>query len=189
MRPPKVSTTQTISIQVTYEISDFHYTMKLVQGVPIVEIGPSTLLSICQRFFSTELQEFQAAAVYVVIREMSREYIIHDGMEEELRPVIGCRLNHNGVSESEEGSFIRIALALQARVWMKIQGGQVFEINSAEIPEREVVLEKFQSLFSVLSRPTGEYRMEITVTGFSQPISKTGTLLNLQTCSAFQHRC
>ena len=90
--------------------------------------------------------------------------------------MIGCRLNHNGVSESEEGSLIRIALALQARVWMKIQGGQVFEINSAEIPEQQVVLEKFQPSFLEHSR---EYKMEITVVGFSQPILKSGTVIEL----------
>lgn len=109
---------------------------------------------------------------------MSKEYIF-DLAEEELRNEIGYSLNHDDVFESEEGSLIRIALALQRRVWMKIHHEQVFEINSAEILEREVVLEKFQPLFSALLRPTGAYRMEITGAGFSEPISKTGTIMEL----------
>ncbi|KAJ5150363.1 hypothetical protein N7492_010714 [Penicillium capsulatum] len=153
--------------------------MTRVQGVPIVEMGPSPLLSMCQRFFSTKIQEFHAAAVYVVIKDMSGEYIFDKATEDELRFEIGYRLNDGGVFKSEEGSLIRIALALEQQVWMKIQDDRVFDISSPDIPEREVVLKKFQPLFSVHLRPTGLYRVEITVVGFSQPISKSGTVTEL----------
>lgn len=169
-----------VPIPVTDTILDGEVTIEKIS-----EIGSPQLLGKCQFLFPTNRYGFQAAQVYVAMVEIWGNNVAESRVGNQLLLEMRIRLCQSGIHQSEEGSLIRIALALQRPAWMRIQNNQVFGISSTEIPKQKVVLKKLQPLFGACLNPTGTYKMDISTDGVSQPLSKIGTVVELASLICF----
>ena len=169
-----------IPIPVTDTILDGEVTTERIFGM-----GSSQLLRKCQCLFPTNRYRFQAAQVYMAMVEIWGNDVAESRVGKQLLLEMRIRLCQSGIQQSEEGSLIRITLALQRPAWMRIQNNQVFRISSTESPEQKVVLEKLQPLFGACLIPTGTYKMVISTDGVSQPLSKIGTVVELASLFCF----
>lgn len=163
-----------IPIPITDTILDGEVTIEKIS-----EMGSSQLLGKCQFLFPINRCVLQAAQVYVAMVEIWGNDVAESRVGKQLLLEMRIRLCQSGVHQSEEGSLIRIALALQRQAWMRIQNNQVFGISSTEIPEQKVVLKRLQPLFGARLIPTGTYKLDIYTDGVSQLLSKTGTVVEL----------
>lgn len=148
-------------------------------GVYNVTPASPALLLECQSLYNTRRSAFSAAEVYVTMMKFSSRYTFETAEGNWLRFIMRETVCKEGVYDSNEGSLIRIALALQRKVLVRVKDSRLYDNTRSDILEQEVTLEKFEPLLSQRLTSTGLWRIDVSFPDFSYLVSKQGTLRQL----------
>jgi hypothetical protein len=109
----------------------------------IISPNPPALLSECQTLYNSRELDFSFAQVYVAMMKMSRKHTLEGPIGDWLRFMMRKCLCSTELNRGDEGPFIRVALALQRRVKVRLHKNQIYDFSRYDISISEVVLETF----------------------------------------------
>jgi hypothetical protein len=116
---------------------------ELEENKYIISPNSPALLFECQTLYNTRGLDFSLAQVYVAMMKMSRKHTLEGQIGDWLRFMMRKCLCSTELNRGDEGPFIRVALALQRRVKVRLHKNQIYDFSRYDISISEVVLETF----------------------------------------------
>ena len=154
---------------------------ELEENKYIISPNSPALLFECQTLYNTRGLDFSLAQVYVAMMKMSRKHTLEGPIGDWLRFMMRKCLCSTELNRGDEGPFIRVALALQRRVKVRLHKNQIYDFSRYDISISEVVLETFLPRHA---RPESScsaelWFVEFSLSDFSYSVSKEATISEL----------
>lgn len=116
---------------------------ELEENKYIISPNSPAVLSECQALYNTRDLDFSVAQVYVAMMKMSRKHTLEGPIGDWLRFMMRKCLGSTELNRGDGDPFIRVALALQRRVKIRLHKNKIYDFSRYDISTSEVVLETF----------------------------------------------